>query len=129
MNTITKTKWQIRFAALLIFVLGFAAGLLAMNSYKRWERPSQRQGGFTKILDSLQLTEEQKKQAEVVLSDTRSQLTTLRKESEPRVGEIRRQADERLQKIFTPAQWTKFQQERDQLRRDRRGRENTSATP
>jgi hypothetical protein len=127
MNTINKTKWQIRLAALLIFLLGFAAGLLAMNGYQRWHREPRT--GFANILDSLQLTADQKKQAEEVLNDTRTQLTTLRKESEPRVTEIRRQADERLQKIFTPAQWTQFQQERDKLRRDRRGRENPGSTP
>jgi hypothetical protein len=55
--------------------------------------------------------------------------SALRKESEPRVVEIRRQADERLQKIFTPEQWQRFQQQRDQLRRDRHGRENPGTTP
>jgi uncharacterized membrane protein YebE (DUF533 family) len=38
MDTINKSKWQVRGAALLIFVLGFAAGALAFNAYKRWDR-------------------------------------------------------------------------------------------
>ena len=38
MNTIQKGKWQVRVAALLIFVIGFAAGALALNVYKRWGR-------------------------------------------------------------------------------------------
>jgi Spy/CpxP family protein refolding chaperone len=126
-----KRKWQVRVATLLIFVVGFGAGALAMNVYRRWQRPPGRQERerFVKLLDSLQLTEDQKKQAHEVLADTRGQLTALRKESEPRVAEIRRQADERLQKILTPDQWKQFQQERDKLRRDRRGRENSSGTP
>ena len=124
-----KRKWQVRLATLLIFLVGFGAGLLAMNGYKRWHREPSRQGRFDKLLDSLQLTEDQKKQAHEVLSDTRGQLTALRKESEPRVAEIRRQADERLQKIFTPEQWKQFQTERDRFRRDRRGRTDSSSTP
>lgn len=124
-----KRKWQVRLATLLIFVVGFGAGLLAMNGYKRWQHEPRRQGRFDRLLDSLQLNEEQKKQAHEVLSDTRGQLGNLRKESEPRVAEIRRQADERLQKIFTAEQWKQFQQEREKLRRDRRERENAGNIP
>jgi Spy/CpxP family protein refolding chaperone len=124
MDTPTKNAWQIRMAAVLIFVLGFAAGLLAMNGYRRWRPQPSRQDRFVKLLDSLQLNEDQKKQAQEVLSDTRAQLSSLRKESEPKIEEIRKRADERLQEILTPEQWQKFQQERDQSRRDRRGREN-----
>jgi Spy/CpxP family protein refolding chaperone len=64
------------------------------------------------------------------VSDTRTQLQALRKESEPRVAEIRRQADERLQKVLTPEQWKQFEQEREKLRsRDRRERGNNTGNP
>ncbi len=36
MDTTTKSKWQVRLAAVLIFVLGFAAGALALNAYKKY---------------------------------------------------------------------------------------------
>ena len=123
MDTVDKSKWQIRVAAIVIFVLGFAAGALALNGYKRWERGSEasRQGRFERILDQLQLNADQKTQVHQILGDTRQQLQALRKESEPRVAEIRRQADERLQKVLTPDQWTKFQEERDKPRRRGRG--------
>ena len=124
MDTTTKTKWQVRLAALLIFVLGFAAGALALNAYKRWGRggDNSRRGGFEAMLNNLQLNEEQKTQVHQILADTRQQLQAIRKESEPRVGEVRKQADERLQKVLTPEQWTKFQAERDKFRgRGRRG--------
>jgi Spy/CpxP family protein refolding chaperone len=82
------------------------------------------------MLDSLQLSADQKTQVHQILGDTRQQLQALRKESEPRVSEIRRQTDERLQKVLTADQWKQFQQERDKLRgRERRGRENWSGTP
>ena len=125
MDTTNKSKWQVRLAALLIFVLGFAAGALALNAYKRFGRANveSRQARFEKMLDSLQLSAEQKTQVDQILGDTRQQLQALRKESEPRFADIRRQADERLQKVLTPEQWKQFQQEREKMRgRDRRGR-------
>ncbi|MFN2513550.1 MAG: hypothetical protein ABR568_19285 [Pyrinomonadaceae bacterium] len=125
MDSTTKSKWQVRAAALVIFVLGFAAGSLALNVYKRWARPAEsvRQNRFERMLDSLQLNADQKTQVHQILGDTRTQLHAVRKESEPRVAEIRRQADERLQKVLTPEQWKQFQQERDSMRgRGRRGR-------
>lgn len=127
MDATRKSKWQVRVAAIVIFLLGFAAGALALNAYKRWSRTgveASRQNRFEQMLDRLQLSADQKTQVHQILGDTRSQLQALRKESEPRLGEIRRQADERLQKVLTPDQWKQFQQERDEFRtRGRRGRE------
>lgn len=127
MNTIQKGKWQVRVAALVIFVIGFAAGALALNVYKRWGRTAavvSRQDRFEKMLDRLNLSADQRTQVHQILSDTRGQLQTLRKESEPRFEEIRRQADERLQKVLTPEQWQQFQKERSEIRgRGRRGRD------
>jgi Spy/CpxP family protein refolding chaperone len=133
MDIINKSKWQIRVAAIVIFLLGFAAGALALNGYKRWQRSGgdgTRQQRFDRMLDSLQLNVDQKTQVHQILGETRQQLQSLRKESEPRVEEIRRQTDERLQKVLTPEQWTKFQQQRDKMReRGRGGREQRSDTP
>jgi len=133
MDTTNKSKWQVRVAAIVIFLLGFAAGALTLNAYKRWSRSgveATRQNRFERMLDSLQLNADQKTQVHQILGDTRQQLQALRKESEPRVSEIRRQTDERLQKVLTPDQWKQFQQERDKMRgRERRGRENWSGTP
>ena len=126
MDKISKNKWQVRGAALVIFVLGFTAGALAWNAYKRFSRSgveASRQDRFEQMLDRLQLSGEQKTQVHQILGDTRSQLQGLRKETEPRFDEIRRQADERLQKVLTPEQWKQFQQERNEMRnRGRRGR-------
>jgi Spy/CpxP family protein refolding chaperone len=133
MDITNKRKWQVRLAAILIFLLGFAAGALALNVYKRWSRSGfeqARQTRFEEMLNSLQLSADQKTQVHQILGDARQQLQELRKESEPRVAEIRRQADEKLQKVLTPDQWKQFQQEREKTRgRDRRGRESLSGTP
>ena len=126
MNGTSKAKWQVRVAALVIFFLGFAAGALALNGYRKWSRSGgdvSRQGRFEQMLDRLQLTADQKTQVHQILGDTRSQLQALRKESEPRFIEIRRQADERLQRVLTPEQWKQFQQEREEGRSRGRRRE------
>jgi Spy/CpxP family protein refolding chaperone len=133
MDITNRNKWQVRLAAIVIFVLGFAAGALTINAYKRWSRnvvEASRQDRFERMLDTLQLNADQKTQVHQILDDTREQLQALRKESEPRVNELRQQTDERLQKVLTPDQWKQFQQERDKLRgRGRRGKENWSGTP
>ena len=125
MDISNKSKWQVRVAALLIFVLGVAAGALGLNGYQRWSRSraeGNRQQRFEQMLDRLQLNADQKTQVHQILGETREQLQSLRKESEPRFTAIRQQADERLQKVLTPEQWKQFQQERDSMRgRGRRG--------
>ncbi|HBB86960.1 MAG TPA: hypothetical protein DC047_05040 [Blastocatellia bacterium] len=126
MDISNKSKWQVRVAALLIFVLGVAAGALALNGFQRWSKSraeGSRQQRFERMLDRLQLNADQKTQVHQILGESREQLQNLRKESEPRFDAIRQQADERLQKVLTPEQWKQFQQERDAMRsRERRGR-------
>jgi Spy/CpxP family protein refolding chaperone len=132
MDRISKNRWQIRAAALVIFLFGFAAGALAFNAYHRWtgagmQDPRQE---FERMLDRLHLSAEQKTQVRQIFSETREQLQALRKESEPRVSEFRRQTDERLQKVLTPEQWKQFQQMRDETHsRGRRGREYGGNNP
>lgn len=125
METAGKSKRQLRLAAIVIFVLGFAAGALSINAYRVWARhkaEQSRRGGFDEMLDRLQLSAEQKTQVHQILGETREQLQALRKESEPRVSEIRQRTDERLQKVLTPEQWKQFQQQREEMRNRRGGR-------
>ncbi len=126
MDRVRKNSWLVRGAALLIFLLGFAAGTLAPAAYRAWVRDrgqGRGQDRFEQMSERLKLTPEQKAQVQQIFGETRTQLEALRKESEPRVAEIRRQADERLQKVLTPEQWQQFQQSRDEgRRRGRRGR-------
>jgi Spy/CpxP family protein refolding chaperone len=126
MNNITKNKWQVRLAALAVFLLGAAAGALAFNAYQSWAHASVREqrGGrehFERVFEQLQLTAEQKTQVQQIMSEARQQLRAVRKDSEPRLAEVRRQTDERLRQALTPEQWQKFQQLKDEMRGRRRG--------
>ena len=124
MQKTSKTKWQVRIAAILIFVLGFAAGAMALNVYHRWARTRDQANiqAFDQMLDRLQLNSDQKTQVHQIFSETRQQLQALRKEADPRVTEIRQHTDERLQKVLTPDQWKQFQQMRDERRSSGRRR-------
>lgn len=119
MNNVAKNRWQVRIAAMIIFVLGFTAGILALNVYRGWAR-----GGsgnrFDDLAERLQLTADQKTKVQEIFSDTREQIRATRREMEPKMDEIRRQADGRLQTVLTPEQWQQFQRMREQ--RERRGR-------
>jgi len=121
-----RSRWQIRLAALIIFLLGFAGGMLALRAYNTWagsRSPASRPGDrFAEMLKRLELTEEQETQVRAILGETREKLQALRRESEPQVIEIRRQADERMQEVLTPEQWEQFRKMREE-RRDR-GRRN-----
>ena len=103
MNETNRSKWRLRVAVLVVFVLGFTAGALALNVYTRFDRgrAEGRRQRFDQMLDRLQLTSDQKSQVHQILGDTREQLQALRKETEPRYEEIRRQADEKLRNACT----------------------------
>lgn len=122
MDKTSRTKWQIRGAAVLIFVLGFVAGIFALSGYRAWaRRASNPQDRFEQFATRLQLNTDQKTKMQQIFTDTRQQLQNLRKESEPRVSDIRQQTDQKLQQVLTPDQWQKFQQMRSEMR-ERRGR-------
>jgi len=122
MDNVTKNRWQVRVAALIIFVLGFAAGILALNVYRGLARGERHGDRFEQMAERLQLSDDQKTKVQQIFGDTRDQLRALRQESEPKVNEIRRQADGRLQTVLTPEQWQKFQSMRDEVRLRRGGR-------
>jgi len=121
MTNVIKNRWQVRIAATIIFVLGFTAGILALNVYRGWgpRGPGNR---MDELSERLQLTAEQKTKVQEIFNDTREQLRAVRQETEPRMEEIRRQADGRLQTVLTPDQWERFQRLREERGRRGRGR-------
>ena len=129
MNSISKKRWQVRLAALAIFALGFVAGGLAFNLYLTRSDSTRvdkdRDSSvyrFERIIDRLHLSPEQTVEVEKVLSDARSELVEVRKQSEPRFDEIRTQTEARLQAALTPEQWQQFQQIKSEMREHGRRR-------
>ena len=122
MDNITKNRWQVRVAATIIFVLGFTAGILALNVYRGWARGGGPGNRIDELSQRLNLTAEQKTTVQEIFGDTREQLRAVRRETEPRMAEIRRQADGRFQTVLTPEQWQQFQKLREDRQRRGRGR-------
>jgi Spy/CpxP family protein refolding chaperone len=100
-------------------VLGFTAGILALNVYRRAGPFGGGGNRFEELSDRLKLTADQKTKVQEIFSDTREQISGVRQEMEPKFTEIRRQADGRLQTVLTPEQWQQFQKLREE--RQRRG--------
>ena len=121
MDSRAGSKWQVRLAILILFVIGFIAGGLAMNLYRsrQWSLRGGERGAFGQMLDRLNLTQDQRTQVSGIFEDARKQLTELRKESEPKFREVRKNTDERLQSVLTPEQWEQFQQMTDKRNRSR----------
>ena len=123
MDRVRKNSWLVRAAALAIFILGFAAGALAPAAYRAWTRGDggDRRDRLERMSEDLKLSPEQKEQVRQIFAETRTRLEALRKESEPRFAEIRRETDERLKQTLTPEQWEEFRKSREEGR-GRRGR-------
>lgn len=121
MDSRAKGNWQVRLAILLVFVVGFLAGGLAMNLYRSRQAPPRGggRGAFEQMLDRLNLTQDQRTQVSEIFADARKQLSELRNESEPRFREVRKNTDERLRSVLTPEQWEQFQQMTDRRNRPR----------
>src|SRR5258705_2858815 len=112
MDSSRRSKWQVRVAVLILFVVGFLAGALAMNVFRSRQRPPRAggRGGFEQMLDRLNLTQDQRTQVDDIFEDARKQLAELRRDSEPKFREVRKNTDERLQSVLTAEQWEQFQQ-------------------
>jgi Spy/CpxP family protein refolding chaperone len=125
METAAKGAWQVRAAALVIFVLGFAAGALALNLYHA-ARPGARneeRRGYSQMLDQLHLDDAQREKVKAIFADARAQMSDVRKECGPKFREVRERTDSRLREVLTPEQWEQFSSlttsERDRRRRGR----------
>src|SRR5688572_27001978 len=107
-----KSKWHLRLAVVVIFLLGFVAGMLTINLYhvnRSIAASKNRRHRFEQMLKRLGLTEEQQPKVEKILSDARAQFKEIRKESEPRQRELRAKVNDQLQAVLTPEQWQQYQ--------------------
>jgi Spy/CpxP family protein refolding chaperone len=133
METSTRNKWQIRLAVLLIFVMGFVAGALTLNVYRAHQTtsapPSGRHGRFERVMDQLDLNDEQRDQVKKIFDEARSQLVEMRKESEPKFRQVREQTNSRLHDVLTPEQWDQFQKLTAEDREHRSHRNRRQAEP
>lgn len=122
MDRDAKRDWQVRIAALLIFVLGFAAGALAFGLYVNSREPVQMSDGpsLGPALDALGLTDDQRAKVRSIFADARTEMSDVRKECGPKFREVRDRTDARLQEVLTAEQWEQFKKSLDEWRGHRR---------
>jgi Spy/CpxP family protein refolding chaperone len=114
---IPKSKnWSVLSLVLVVFLLGLVVGALTMHLYRVRHKPSPGPQLVGQAIRELNLTAEQQAQVEAILDDTRNQLRQVRRDSQPKVSEIRRQARQRLQGVLTPQQWQKLDEKMKQRR-------------
>jgi hypothetical protein len=81
MNIESKSKWQIRFATIGIFVLGFVAGAFALNAYHLWFGAAPRvtkQEKYEEAFKSLGLNDAQKSEVQRIFGETRENIQKVR---------------------------------------------------
>src|SRR5207249_1164347 len=100
-------------AALIIFALGFIAGALSLNLYHaKFSAASsiEKHHRFERMIESLNLSSDQKTEVDKIMSDARAQFRDAHKETAPKFAQIREQVHERMKAVLTPEQWQKFEQ-------------------
>jgi Spy/CpxP family protein refolding chaperone len=104
-----KRDWQVRLAALAIFLLGFAAGALSLTVYDQLQAGGhESRGKFSEIFDELELTEGQRERVDVILGDARAEIEAIRKEEAAQFQQMRERVDVRLEDVLTPEQLVEF---------------------
>ena len=68
MTNVNKNRWQVRIAATIIFVLGFTAGILALNVYRGWGPHGGGGNRMDELSERLQLTADQKTKVQEIFT-------------------------------------------------------------
>ena len=69
MDNVAKNRWQVRGAAMVIFVLGFAAGILALNVYRALGPRGRPASRMDQLAQRLNLTSDQKMKVQQIFGD------------------------------------------------------------
>jgi Spy/CpxP family protein refolding chaperone len=108
-----RNGWQVIAASIAVFVLGVLAGAFSLHLYGSRHRGAGEQHGpqIKRIIDNLNLNADQKAQVEVIFNDTRNRLRDIKRESQPKYDEVRRNGRAQLQKVLTPEQWKQLEEQ------------------
>jgi Spy/CpxP family protein refolding chaperone len=94
-----------------LFLMGILVGVLATHAFYAWQihRPGGLAGLGLRLLGGslereLDLTEEQEREVDAILADTRLEMQAVRHDMVPRLFAIRTRAFERISRLLTPEQ-------------------------
>jgi len=120
----TNSKTKARFIVVSVFVIGFAAGALALNLYEKLSRsgPKDQPRNGTEFLlkrmnDKVGLSSDQQDQIKKILDETNDKYKDLRTEMEPRIKDfeprfnaVRQESRDRIRALLSPEQLPKYEQ-------------------
>jgi hypothetical protein len=105
-------------ACMAIFVLGVAAGALAVIAYQRWSQPAP-PAGWARVFDreryvkelreAVGLRPDQMEALNRILDETREEFLALRRRLRPQFDEVRQRARERIRELLAPEQRARFE--------------------
>ena len=117
MQQIVGTGVKVRFAFLLIFLLGFAAGALGLTVYYRriearrqsaWTGRFDRERYVKQMTEAVGLRPGQMGRLNSILDDTREEFLALRKRLNPQVEELKQRARKRIREVLDAEQQARF---------------------
>ena len=113
---------------ILVFVLGIALGgagtYVVTDRVQAARLQSPHPGGLmSAMIKDMNLTAEQQTQIEAILSDTRAEYATIRKQADPQYEQARQSGRQRIRQVLTPEQGPKFEDMLRKLDEERRQRQ------
>ena len=129
-------KWKAIAGVLLVFILGGLAGVFGTMCICRHRGEWLMKGGphtygeaVVRRLDhELKLSEEQRRQVEVIVTDARTEIKELRKQAQPKIDAVFNQAVNRISAILSPEQRVKFEKFVEKRRERMKRRKDESAS-
>lgn len=108
--------WKVLLLLALVFFAGIAVGVVGTRVVVRSVvqqaivHPERVQAAVERNLTHrLGLDSDQQVKLHDIMTDTRSQLASLRKQMQPQVSAVLRNADQKISAMLTPAQQTRYQ--------------------
>ncbi|MBI3780693.1 MAG: hypothetical protein HY278_06520 [candidate division NC10 bacterium] len=117
MGQMVETRAKVLLAFLTIFVLGFAAGALALNIYfsriegrrqSAWTGRFDRERYVKQMTEAVGIRPEQMGSLNTILDETREEFVELRKRLNPRFDDIRQRARNAIRAILDAEQQARF---------------------
>lgn len=120
----SNSQSKARLIVVSVFVIGFAAGALALNLYQKLSRSSSdnmpRNGTeflLRRMNDKVGLSSDQQEQIKKILDETNDKYKDLRSEMEPRIKDfeprfnaVRQESRDRIRALLGPEQLPKYEQ-------------------
>lgn len=133
-----ETRAKVGIAFLIVFLLGVAAGALALSAYLRRSEPApaavwtgrfNRERYVKELTEAVQLRPEQMDALNMALDETREEFLALRRQLQPQFDEVKQRARRRIRSILNADQQPRFEAFLKRWDEERRREEAAAAQP